>query len=1169
MDEYSSRFNNQEYNMNLYEYKPSNGKVEYYRKVEKTITKTTSNINNGRSKQYTSFTNKSYSRGNEIEKENEYERGNSFALYQRGGETKGNRSFSSKQKFSYSGRIREKNNYVYYVSGVGYVNKDGETKPQEKKVNKPKSKPQSIQRPETIVIKSKKDEDTGERELVDNYQYHETKDLKRENKKTLVTHRRLCEPFYQSVSRRSKKKYSSYTEKPRIHQISSSFRREEYEVAEPKRTIQREIKSKFNYRTQKIPGDKYNYFSSKQGSNSVKHYNSNSYISNSTYGNESISNTGLYKRRDVAEGKKITIPTGSTNKYKIIYEKRNYEEKRKNDYNNVYSNIKRHEIKVSFKENKNSNNIQNYKNKFVEKSKVNNNIIKKNIYTSKTQNISEEIQRKYGQKIGRQRKQIHQENKKYYPSQISQQKVEINQKKITQNIPHHVQQIAVYERGQKSQTQSNIPQLVQQIEINERVLSQNIPQHVQQIEVYEENGESNAPPNIQVVQTVENYKEKQENIQQVQQENEEVEQVQQDNEAVEQAQQENEEVEHLEEDNQEVEENIEQINQENVEIEHEEQENHENLEKINQENGDAEQVEEENHDNMEEQHQENEEVEQEEEIQENMEQINQEEMEQNDEEEYGENMDIQHEQNIQVQQERHEDNKEINPEQVKTNIISQQNVQQDNEAKQYEKEENEEEQDNVEQVEEEEEVQEEKEVIEEEHEQQGEEFNQQENEEIIEEEEIIQQNKGINEKQNKGMENQKQIQKNQEIFQQNQTQFIPQQINQKAQEIYQDKKSIINNKENKQNYQDKFQKIKNQFFSDENIQENEEIYQDEGIEIMPEDNMRRRKKNYQQKNMQYFPQQNIEYNQNIYQIENRQYIPQANNRQLIQKIYNEERREIIPQEKDIQKEEIYNEERRVYMPQQKLNQNEQQIYQEEINQYIPQQNIQKTKEIYQEERRQYIPIRNIQQEKQRYQEEIRQYIPMTNMNQRQEVYHEEKRQYSQQINNNNQNQIYYGQDFCPIHGMRNQRIGNNHQFEIQRQIRQSGNRNEPPRRQEVFHTHQEMNEIIGETNNYKFYESKNIRNNDESAKFVTLHYTRGVDEKEDNKKRGPSFSNFYIATKNIPISTEANFQQFASFNQNISSNNNNFDGHSHIHSQNGFCPLHRNNMISFMQQKGN
>ena len=114
-----------------------------------------------------------------------------------------------------------------------------------------------------------------------------------------------------------------------------------------------------------------------------------------------------------------------------------------------------------------------------------------------------------------------------------------------------------------------------------------------------------------------------------------------------------------------------------------------------------------------------------------------------------------------------------------------------------------------------------------------------------------------------------------------------------------------------------------------------------------------------------------------------------------------------------------------------------------------------------------------------------------------------------------------------------------------------------------------MNEIIGETNNYKFYESKNIRNNDESAKFVTLHYTRGVDEKEDNKKRGPSFSNFYIATKNIPISTEANFQQFASFNQNISSNNNNFDGHSHIHSQNGFCPLHRNNMISFMQQKGN
>ena len=73
------------------------------------------------------------------------------------------------------------------------------------------------------------------------------------------------------------KKYSSQTEKPKGYKNISSISREEYEVEAPKKTVQHisnEMNQKFNYRTQKIPGgEKYNYFTSKQGSHSSKNYN--------------------------------------------------------------------------------------------------------------------------------------------------------------------------------------------------------------------------------------------------------------------------------------------------------------------------------------------------------------------------------------------------------------------------------------------------------------------------------------------------------------------------------------------------------------------------------------------------------------------------------------------------------------------------------------------------------------------------------------------------------------------------------------------------------------------------------------------------------------------------------------------------------------------------------
>ena len=280
--------NFQEYNMNVYHYGPANGKVEYHRKIEKKIFKTSLNTSNGGSSSIKniSLKNQGYSKGSQYK----YERGNKFItsnystlnIKQNGADAKSNRSFSAKQKYSYAGRVREKNNYIFYVSGIGYVDKDGNPQKKEnneiketkviKNISKPKPKPRP--KPETVIIKETK-KDTGVRELIDNYQYHETKNIKKQNKKSVVSHVRLSEPFYQTKYRssRSIQKYSSHTQQP-------INRNGEYEVSKPSKSLKNIYASKFINRTEKIPGeDKYNIYSSKQGSHSTKHYNSNSFRS--------------------------------------------------------------------------------------------------------------------------------------------------------------------------------------------------------------------------------------------------------------------------------------------------------------------------------------------------------------------------------------------------------------------------------------------------------------------------------------------------------------------------------------------------------------------------------------------------------------------------------------------------------------------------------------------------------------------------------------------------------------------------------------------------------------------------------------------------------------------------------------------------------------------------
>jgi hypothetical protein len=126
-----------------------------------------------------------------------------------------------KEKYMYAGKLKEKENYLYYVSGIGYVNKDGvptkpDNKPKEIKVlsNKPKPTRQVGERV-TITLQNTRPERKGG-ELIENFEYHETKDIGKHNKESLVVHRRLGDPFYQAIKGA---RSSSYTQVQRSKNV--------------------------------------------------------------------------------------------------------------------------------------------------------------------------------------------------------------------------------------------------------------------------------------------------------------------------------------------------------------------------------------------------------------------------------------------------------------------------------------------------------------------------------------------------------------------------------------------------------------------------------------------------------------------------------------------------------------------------------------------------------------------------------------------------------------------------------------------------------------------------------------------------------------------------------------------------------------------------------------
>lgn len=842
----NNRFDYEDFSFNSYEYEPYGREVNYYRKIEK---KTASGIGNGRYREYTSYTNNSLGRNDDNR------RNSSFISSQRG--LKQNRSFSNKQKYSFGGRIREKNNYVYYVSGIGYVNKNGENKQEKRQKNVIKIG----QRPKPIVMQSNEGEKEEITELIDNYQYHETKEIKRKNKETTVTHLRLCEPFYHTRSSRSRKRYSSYTEMPRGNSQGSFMRREEeYEVVKPKKITNKSISSYNNNISVTSNGNKYKYFSSRAGSQSTKNYGTK-YIEN---------RTNSYKRRNVIERKK-GIPSGYNSKHqniKNIYQRKNEERKGKElTFNNSYNNIQRHEIKVVTEKNRNNKNI----NKGYEYNKQKPQLInlsynnQRKKYNSRTKDINEEVKRKYDYKYGygygydtssvECDNVMYKQNMDYSPSEMHPTRVIYQRERMVDTIPQHIGQVQVYqsERSQiiPQQVQEiefydiqnrdpNIPQQVQEIEYYDRPNIQNIPQH--EIEIYGENGNQFSPQPT-IGQTYGAHKNIEENY----------------------------------------------IQEENVEQDQMYQQYQQNGERFT------------TQENME---QTEEEANKEVEIQNNNVIDQPKEVYQEKDNQIGEGYEEKIENNL--SQESVKQTTEENMENKKE-IIEQNNIKQSNEYAQEEKVEITSQLNNQENL---------QDKIDNnnlnENNQQNEEMNKEENKECIHQE---------NEQQNeqKKMDYTQNIQKNQEIYEEERKDYIPKQNIQDYQGNYEGEKEEYYNQQNNQQVQEYYQEERREYISQGDAQSNN--YQQRRMDYIPSKYEERRRQfgpqeytqiseqMHQEDESYYYPQQNIQQTQEMYQLESKGYMP--NNKKITER-YQLKQIGYIPQENIQQNEDYYGEERNYY-----------------------------------------------------------------------------------------------------------------------------------------------------------------------------------------------------------------------------------------------------------------
>ena len=302
--------------------------------------------------------------------------------------------------------------------------------------------------------------------------------------------------------------------------------------------------------------------------------------------------------------------------------------------------------------------------------------------------------------------------------------------------------------------------------------------------------------------------------------------------------------------------------------------------------------------------------------------------------------------------------------------------------------------------------------------------------------------------------------------------------------------------------------------------------------------------------------------QHVQQIEiydvnkNEENIPNNSNIEEDYTDQNNEQQEEIKQEEEIYQEnqeeenkeidENINNEQNI----EKMEQNEEEVEKEEKEGNLQKEiNMQSDEKTDEENKNNEIQMQQIDYDQYIPEQQMEQYIPnQENMIQNEEIYQINQRQYyNNNIFNNEQQQNYV--NFCPIHGIIHNPVNQNIIFDMHGHYHQNRN---------MYNLNAEIGEdgmFIGDTNNYKFYESKNIKN-EEEVKSMTSHQLRCEDKSNKNNNQE---NNVYVATKVYPVITDSNYSNTEVF-QNENETNKAIEN-TQIKNENNNCPIHNEQNI--------
>ena len=232
-------------------------------------------------------------------------------------------------KFDYGEKTKEKQNYILYVSGQG----------QEKKEIEEMQQVYGIPKKHEKIIEKK--------EIIDNYQYHETKDIHQNNKNSQTHHQRLCSPF----ERTKLIKYSTYTNEPMQNG---------YKIIKSTDLVNKKGYSRPNGKNKNInpniPKAKNQYNANKENSNPNVY---ETYVPSSKYKNNSSTYTMTSINRSTSFGGNNSSKGNNKNNHKVNGFKKsgniqvNYKQPKE-----IY--IPQHIANYEFQENRTYNNNPSY-----------------------------------------------------------------------------------------------------------------------------------------------------------------------------------------------------------------------------------------------------------------------------------------------------------------------------------------------------------------------------------------------------------------------------------------------------------------------------------------------------------------------------------------------------------------------------------------------------------------------------------------------------------------------------------------------------------------------------------------------------------------------------------------------------------------------------------------